>query len=421
MRSILAGLLATACGSAQEGEPQAFPTDLGISESEIVTALVPEHPKTVCEWEAGGVPAEDAEIRAGQVDEWLRTDFGLAGRVFVVASVTGEQGNCAQCSFVRIGVFELSVQAPIFRFERSGMGPHPSLRVFRLVPGDPVLTLAFQTGEGSLNLGGYSRNWDEWYRPELAGDRQVNFVKIWSGLANFAMTDNSTWVTQTACAAMQRVEGRRRYRREVRSRYGHDGASPASEDLRSGTDNCGCSWCGVEIRRDQLWNLNAQGKLHEASETVRRVDRFPVDVFPFNLPQRTRAFHRRRGTTPARFGGQPDMEVDSPSGAWTLQWNAPGLVSNTLRVIARDGSVKRSVDLPIPSADKRDRSALRTVSSLGWQVDERRIFAILELGLEDKALVSYALDGRGDYWEEALPARGEAWPLGFVLEPAKKK
>ena len=92
-----------------------------------------------------------------------------------------------------------------------------------------------------------------------------------------------------------------------------------------------------------------------------------------------------------------------------------------MRVIGPNGEILRLVSIPTESLDRTARSVVRNVSALGWQADEKRVFAILDFGLEDRALVSYAVGASDDYWETSLPNLGDDWPFGFVLEPVKKR
>lgn len=91
---------------------------------------------------------------------------------------------------------------------------------------------------------------------------------------------------------------------------------------------------------------------------------------------------------------------------------------NQLRVMTRGGVTKRSLSLRAFNVDRMMReSFLSGIDSLGWQADERRFFAVVKLGPEDRALLSFAVVGTQDYWERPLSAVGEPWPWGFVLTP----
>jgi hypothetical protein len=96
----------------------------------------------------------------------------------------------------------------------------------------------------------------------------------------------------------------------------------------------------------------------------------------------------------------------------------PGL--DEFRVVTRGGLTKRAFSLPQSVVDYATQTFLSGIDSLGWQVDERRFFLVVKLGPEDRALLSFAVAGRRDYWERPLSAVGEPWPFGFVLTPVKR-
>ncbi len=397
-----------------------------MSEGEIVDRLVPEYGRILCDWEREGLPSEDAFERAGAVEEWVETDFGFEGREFLLVSVSGSNGVCAQCFFRRIAVFELPGKEIRFRFEQEGLAPRPSLRVFPLFAGDDVLYFAFETGEGSLNMGGYSRNWDEWYVSRVERNGSVSFVKAWSGLVEFATTDNSSWLSQSACGTMSPERNRGRYERRIRSFYGAlNFDSPQSWGAREESDTeegCPCFGCGVEIERRQTWKrASARDRsLRLASETARRVNHFPVGRFPFDLPAHSEKYGRRKKPTAVQFDAPQHVEINSPSGALKLIWDYQDPAVNRLRVVTRDGLTNRALSLPPSTVHHVRQTFLSGIDSLGWQSDERRFFAVVRLGPEDRALLSFAVAGTRDYWERPLSASGDAWPFGFVLTPVKR-
>jgi hypothetical protein len=415
MRSILASLMVTASLSAQQRETPPLPADLGLTEEEIVATLVPNREELVRAMVTDDRYELDyARENAGRIESWQVSDFGLSGRRYLVVWVGGTRGACAQCAFGRLGVFDLATKGVVFRFEHEGSRPQPSSRVFRLVPGDPVLTLAFQTGRGSLNFGGSWETEEQWYRPVSNSDG-IELRKVWSGLVESAEFNNSSMVFWRDCASMSEITGTIQYRRIATVGYGPGKGDSEAEEAAP----CGCEDCGVAIRKEQVWEFGADpgAAARLVTEKISRADLAPVDAYPFQLHQRRVDFRRTSRLTPSSYGGDPQAAAQSPSGAWTAQWST----KNILNVVARDGSVKRTVEIPIESAASHDRTAVRMVSSLGWQSDERRVFVILELGVKDRALVSYALDGGKDYWESALSSEGDAWPLGFILERKSKR
>jgi hypothetical protein len=421
----------------QEQLMRAFPIDLGMSEGEIVDRLVPEYGQILCDWEREGLPSEDAFERAGAVEEWVETDFGLKGREFLLVSVSGSTGVCAQCFYRRIAVFELHGKEIVFRFEQGGLAPRPSLRVFPLFERDDVLGFAFETGEGSLNMGGYSRSWDEWYVPRVERDGSIAFEKVWSGLIEFRTTDNSSWLSQSACGTMSLERNRGRYQRRIRSFYGTLNSDPpqswGSRENAETEESCLCFNCGVEIERQQTWDRATphEGALRLTRETAKRIDRFPVGRFPFDLPARSDKYRRREKPTVVRFGdvnsrqlppkrsprAPQHVEIDSPSGALTLVWDYQDPSLNQFRVMTRAGLTKRSFSLPPSIVHSVRQTFLSGIDSLGWQANERRFFAVVRLGPEDRALLSFAVAGTRDYWERPLSALEDPWPFGFVLTP----
>jgi hypothetical protein len=195
----------------------AFPADLGVTESEVVAALVPDYAALVCSLEAEDFLSDDAIVKAGSVEEWVETDFGLEGKSFLFVSVVGLRGICAQCSFQRIAVFQLPRKEIVFRFEHEGNAPAPDLGVFPLFPDDRVLCLSFATGEINLNMGGYHAFRREWYWPRPNPGRGLEFEKVWSGTYDYGTTDNMSWLSESACAVMALKRKLGRYERLVRS------------------------------------------------------------------------------------------------------------------------------------------------------------------------------------------------------------
>ncbi len=363
-------------------------------------------------------------MRAGSIEEWIETDFGLPERHFLFVSVIGLRGIYAQCSFQKIAVFELPQKEIVFHFEHEGSAPSPDLQVFSLFPGDRILSLSFATGEINLNMGGSHRFHREWYRPRASLGRSLEFEKVWSGVYDYGTTDNSSWLSQSACGTVSPDRNPKRYRRRIRSFYGTLGSDPpqswGSPEKTDTEEGCLCFGCGVEIERRQTWERATalKGSLRLTDETARRIDHFSVGRFPFDLPARPEKYRRRGKPTTLRFGAPQHVEVDSPSGSLTLIWDYQDPSVNQLRVMTRGGVTKRSLSLRAFNVDRMMReSFLSGIDSLGWQADERRFFAVVKLGPEDRALLSFAAVGTQDYWERALSAVGEPWPWGFVLTP----
>lgn len=394
---------------------------LGIAEGAIVEKLVPNYAKLVCALEGEGFSSEKAILGAGQVEEAVRSDFGFKGREFLLVSVQGVRGVCAQCSYRRIAAFELSGMEIVFRFEQEGSAPEPHLRLFKLFPGDEVLTLALSTGEINLNMGGYHRFRQEWYRPRALADQTLEFEKVWSGIYDFATTDNLSWLSWSACATMDPVEGKGRWDRRVRSLYGKINWEPpeswGSEEDEEGP-SCICRSCGVEIERRQTWGpgVGPGASLRLEDDAARRIDRFPVHCFPFDLPMRSRKYARGKKLTSVRFDAAQHVEVVSPSGALVLVWDYQAAV-NQFRIVTQRGRTRRAFSLPPSVVEYRQQAFVSGIDSLGWQADERRFFAVVSLGPEDRALLSFAVGGTSDYWERPLSAAGQPWDFGFVLKP----
>src|SRR5262249_24580769 len=153
-------------------------------------------------------------------------------------------------------------------------------------------------------------------------------------------------------------------------------------------------------------------------ETVRRIDRFPVKVFPFDLPKRDVSYSQREQGTRIRFGTRRHVEVPSPSGDLTLIWDYEKENQNEFRVETCRGENKRNLEFPPKMVNAATETFVGRVISLGWQSDERRFFAVVELGSEDWALLSFGVADSQDYWEKPVPARDDSWPYGFVLTPS---
>jgi len=57
---------------------------------------------------------------------------------------------------------------------------------------------------------------------------------------------------------------------------------------------------------------------------------------------------------------------------------------------------------------------------LGWASDSKRFFVVVRFGLaQERALLSFSVEGQTDYWEKLVTDHTVGWTDGFVLEPAR--
>jgi hypothetical protein len=58
------------------------------------------------------------------------------------------------------------------------------------------------------------------------------------------------------------------------------------------------------------------------------------------------------------------------------------------------------------------------VKHAGWSSDESRLFVVLEFGVRDRAMLSFGLNGGGDFWERLIPD-DETIPEAFLVDVAE--
>lgn len=126
------------------------------------------------------------------------------------------------------------------------------------------------------------------------------------------------------------------------------------------------------------------------------------------------SYRQRRSGTKIRFGMQRHVEVPSPSGALTLIWDYEDPTRSEFRVETSKGGKKRALSFPPSAAKHVKKTFLRRVVSLGWQNDDRRFFAVVELGSEEWAVVLWRL-GHSRLLGAATASEGRL--LAFWVRP----
>ncbi|HEY3171160.1 MAG TPA: hypothetical protein VGK86_01150, partial [Thermoanaerobaculia bacterium] len=419
----------------QTGQPQSQSWKLpkGMTEPDLIRLLVPDYDQRRKRSEENRNTG-DLLFRAS-VSEVLETNLGFPGKRYLLFAVSGEDGICDQCYFWHIGILDLATRTIIFRHDHGGRGPEPTLKVFRLSGDDRRLCLSFRDGYTSLSAGGYSLTTEEWYRPSSQADGTLEFDHIWSGLIENTHTNNfGAWEHVSSCGRMMAAPGSRLYEYRQKTSFGilvsEFEASPVAPDPAwQWASECDCEECGVEIRRVEQWAFDRHGRrLARRSESVFRIDDFPVAGFPFDLPLRRIGFAPVGTRLPVEFGrADQRTRVSSPVGDRQVIWE-PFSATETLgelRVTSlTSGEVLRKVAVP------RD-PFVGGIESIGWETSGDRFFVVVTIGRprlrelsgagkENRALLSFGVPGGEDYWEDLVKSDSPLLEYGFVLAPTRK-
>lgn len=312
-------------GPRQAEEPEARARELpaGVTEMELIRSVIPEYDQEVARWRNS---KDGSDLFRASVWEALETDLGFAGRRHVLFAVGGQGGICAQCSFFRVGVFDIERRRLLFRHDHSGIGPEPAVRTFHLAGDGQRLCISFREGGGSLNMGGFSETTEEWYRPRLRADGTLEFDHVGSGLIARSYTDDVSWNHESICGRIQPLSASSRHEYRQTARFGvlkPDGNPAAAfSDEEWELPECVCDRCGVEIRRLERWDYDRRARrLVRRSERLSRIDLFPVPAFPFDLPVRKPSYRRLAARVPVEFGGSRGTRVTSPTGDGVIVWD----------------------------------------------------------------------------------------------------
>jgi len=348
----------------------------------------------------------------------VETDLGFAGRSFLVAAISIQQGGCDACYSASLMAIDLQGRTIFWRSDpyeawlSRRLSPElggdadepPVLRAFPMFPDDPVKTLAFRFG--SEDPFHYEGSTDEhWLRPRMESNGVLTFDTVWEATVGFGTSGiaSFTWPHEMA-SEMTSLWPRHAYRFTRHTIVGWD-TSSRSVDL---------------ITSQEFLQDPRSHKLASGPTTMARKDQGPVSTFPFNLPIADLVFDP--AFLPAKSHAQSAGINLSPAGELFAERVASRLERPWhLRLCrAGDGVLLRDVwsgvEWPRNSARSEMQDGL-AFEAIGWTGDGARCLAIVSLGLYriPPVLVSLTPNGKGDRWEGFLPD-GYVLPDGFILD-----
>jgi hypothetical protein len=402
-------LLASASGSFSEAGQQT-----GVwqpIEDEILHAMIPTYDSDTAE--ASKHPDDPAYSPfTAHVAESLRATFGLPGKDYLLVAVQWGKGFCGGCYPTAFGIFDLRTRKLVWRWDASGLHTPPGLKVFRLSPvGSWAFSLRF--AEGSQGGAGIER--ERWLKPVPEGD-SLECEEVWSGAVSTANGGNRGGGMELGCGWIAPTQKPGEYEFRQSTFY----AAPCSDgedrpeffELPCAVRRDAYRKCSpVEIEKVERWVEGAKG-LKRISSKTSRIDRAKCEVFPFDLPIRSASLRRTAASTLVFLSANDARLLDSPNKKYRVIFEKPQGRSEVS--LFRGGRHLRTIRMQ--QGDSFDGQA----QGLGWTSDSSRFFVVVRFGLtEDRALLSFSVDGQKDYWEKLLADCAAEWNDGFVLEPAR--
>lgn len=167
----------------------------------------------------------------------------------------------------------------------------------------------------------------------------------------------------------------------------------------------------VEIRRTEIWRPKAGAHtLTRQSISVQRVEHAASDDFPFGLPIRDQKFFTGVTKIGVCRASDDTRSVPSPDGRLRAVTSTDRSVSYpSLRLVDLKQRIRRTI--------RFHHYVAGTPLAVGWSADSRRVYAVVGFGEDERALLSFSVVGKDDYWEQLLPGDRLRWEDGFVVSP----
>lgn len=428
----VAALFVTSIAFAQTMPPAdsaPIPPETGLSPTDVIRLLMPDYDERFAEaCEHGNAVGGPLEYAGATIESYVRTDLGISGRSFLVASIYFIRGDCeGGCVDHYVGAIDLRSHEVFARYEGGGWMGDSDLRVFRLFPEPAPLTIAFAQSTGSR--GGFGRDEEIWIQPDLS-----NLGEDAEPLKSFLVSSYNYGNRGGSALRLEATVEEPDREHVVHSRsvttYGlelgdgreceeppdppttswYEGADVVKE-VFSRTSFSAESARSAAIERNEYYRPD-RGELFLFRSDARRVDSEGCSGFPFDLPIRAAGNSWRPVSKSGKStSGQGELALSSRKGKWTakaFKERHHGDVS--LSIDSGNGRILRKI---LMTRGDRFRGE---IEALGTSADSSRVFAIVSFGEDDRALLSFSVKGADDWWEETLSGTDHGFRNGFVLK-----
>jgi len=390
-----------------------LPPDCGLTEQQVIDLAFPDYRQHHTNPTTQDDRAHEDYYHAAIVAA-LTTSFGKGYGRFLIAAVDLRNNKCDFCQKTALLVIDQVTHALAWRSDSEGVSePTPdwdgkALRLTRLFPDDPVLSLAYRWDTIGCAFGcGAARIYEEWLRPQLTATSSLVFDQAWGGeVGGYQRGDEWDHVLDGEMHSMWPKRGYK-FTQHIRAGWNAAGEFDRSLDL---------------IVNQEFAQDPSTMKLLPGATTLARHDSHPSSVFPFSLPIRALVFEA--DLLPPGGAKSGLNSVLSPDGRFVVERKRGGAGEARLD-IRRSGesSPIREIWSERPAGGKSFREELDGLEfvSVGWTPEVSRCLVIVELGLQSgdlklpPVLVSLTPDGKGDRWEGFLP-EGYQLPDGFILD-----
>jgi len=387
----------------------------GLSEAEVMDLFMPGY-------EEPPAPSQDPQaepewnVTRARVVEGIVTDFGLRKGRYLLAIVNGTRGACAQCGFTIVGIIDLARSCRVWKVEPDHYGG-AALELLRLYDGDPQLSFAFRWDSGSHEHNTYQRR--AIYRPRLTKAGGLECDLIWSDLIESGAGMGAwggMWHERCASMAPATRSGEWTYIR--RSLFGLPAEAESAEPNEDESDlpetlRCEDRGGPTEIRRTERWAVQkGSGRMSRLSLQTNRIDHADSSTFPFSLPVRSGAWVRSEGGSVEPVPGETGVR-------------SPTRTLRARRAVATSFTDEVAIELGGGQAARTLRGWHTehfegTPEALGWAEDGSRFFIVVTFE-DERALLSFSVEGTDDFWEELLDPYDTSWHDGFVMQPRSKR
>ncbi len=375
-------------GAQEVPEPKRPVLPTGFSEIEILRLAIDNYDIKSKQWtERGATAGGHCEICGARVVvlDTLNVKH-FFDRKYFVALINGQYGDCTQCSFTAIVLVDTERRMVDWRAQPEG---HDASDL-KILSGFAGVEGPFIQFDIEIGVPEHRNHILRRLTYHLTA-RELGIVTVdlfWSGLMDFE--DGGAWggIVHRGSGSIRSLPSRE-FEYEQRTFYG----SSSNEN--------------PEIRWTERWSAGGYRAVPvRMSVKAARVRGSPGDPFPFGLPVRNRQWHLRQQTESRNREMIRDGPI-SPDGRWRVKGTGEGLEVINME----NGSLVRSI--------KFEKGRFNEFpEALGWETDSFRFFAVFRLGIgEGRALLSFSVRGRDDYWEKLLTDDPTDWRDGFILEP----
>lgn len=432
MQNALLLLVAVALQTAasDSSPPPHILLECGMSEEQVLELAVPDFRKKMTLSKAHEHDElNDYQFRA-KLATSLTTDLGSPGSSFFVVVVAITYGYCDCCHGGRLTVIDLAKRRVVWSAETDGavgpdwIKPSKQLRVFRLFPDDPLVTLAVRSST-PCGGGGGGAEIETWYQPRRNNVGDLQFERMWHGDLEYGYSGRRGGRWSEGCAEIQSLWPRRAYIYVVHELAGWIDKTLTARDpfktIERPCTNADDNFGAVDFVSTSLLTPGqiVAGLGANAPPKLARRNLQPTVTFPFNLPVR-RLFadvrQLQRSDTAKHALSVPSPDGTLVVGADKDEW--PSRYTLQIRRVVKPTVLRQIPDPAWVDANRRPNEyGGYSFPWVGWTPDSRRCLAVVEVGLRfGPVLVSLTPDGKGDAWEGLLPRGQDVLGDGFILD-----